>query len=575
MKRKILWLGLSFLLVAALVLASCGEAAPGEQEEEEEEEEPAVGAPQYGGTLTFWHGGCASDPPSTDIGGGFFYHLLWLDPIQERPVGGDIEKYGPRGTGEYAFQLHSFQPEKFMKGILLESWDVTVDKIVWKVRQGIMWQGRDVMESRELTAEDVVADLEYLRASPGGARWRDIVGDIYTTDRYTLVLEFALGFDVSLMYSIGYEDRALISPPEIEGSESWEDQVGTGPWMFKEYVVGSHMAYERNPDYWDTTTINGVEYQLPFIDKLVSPIIPDMATQMAALRTGMLDFQLSVPTTQWENLDKTAPDLLSASYSSAGTVIALKTDEPPFDDVNVRRAMMIGTDMKAFAILAKAEAQPRHWWPMYTGNPDVYIPMEELSAEDQLLYEYNPELAMQMLADAGYPDGFGVKFYAPTTPPDALDFAALLEDQWAKLGVEVEIVATEVVAFKQMKMDGVYTHSVWESTITSSPIDVTSWFETGHYFNITQFSNERYDELVREIMAEPDAAKRNLLIKESSQIIISEVPYIPATPKVSGHYWWPWIKNYYGELGIADGNSVAATLAYAWIDQDLKAEMGY
>ena len=115
------------------------------------------------------------------------------------------------------------------------------------------------------------------------------------------------------MYLVGYEDRSLISPPEMiaAGADTWENQVGTGPWMLKEYVVGSHMTYVRNPEYWDTTTIDGVEYQLPFIDELIWPIIPDQPSQIAARRTRALDFMMPVPNVYWHNLDQTAPELLS------------------------------------------------------------------------------------------------------------------------------------------------------------------------------------------------------------------------------------------------------------------------
>ncbi|GAI12947.1 unnamed protein product, partial [marine sediment metagenome] len=322
--------------------------------------------PQYGGTLTIFKG-TISSPGNIDIA-KVGYGQTWLEGVQERPVIGDFETYGPRGTGEYAFQVFEYCPDKYIKGCLVESWEISPEKIIWHVRPGVYWQGDKpwVMDARELTAEDIALDLNYFRSSPPGLKFKGIAGDMYATDRYTVVIEL-LKFDMNMMYMIGYEDRALISPPEMEiAGITYENLVGTGPWSLQEYVVGSHITYVRNPDYWNTTTIDGKEYQIPFADKLVLPIIPDVSTQLAALQTGVLDWVKSVPTQYWPALDKSYPDLLSSRASGGyGYVIVLDCTKEPFSDVNVRRAMMIGLDKEIFANLWGVGPLTAHWHPLY------------------------------------------------------------------------------------------------------------------------------------------------------------------------------------------------------------------
>jgi len=579
MKKRILWLGLSFLLVAALVLSSCGEAAPGEQEEEEEEEEEEADLPTYGGTLTaqlHWH--LMSDPSGPSIGDGFLLPCYFQGPFQERPLIGDFETYGPRGNGEFTFQLNGWVPPQFMIGNTIESWDVSPEKVVWHVQPGIMWHDNKphIMEARELVAEDIAADLRYFQAAPGGKSFASWTGEIYATSKYDLTIEFT-EFNSAWFYIIGFEDRALTSPPETEGNDNWADMLGTGPFMLKEYVVGSHFTYERNPNYRKTTTIDGVEYQIPFIDELVWPIIPDESSQISALRTGMLELINVLPATHFADLDETAPELLSAKYAGAGGQrVILKCSEPPFDDIDVRRAMMIGTDMKAFADLQGVGELPIHWYPWYLGMPAIYIPMEDLPADIQILYDYDPELAMDMLEDAGHPFGtLKIKTYSASTAMP-LDAAALLKDVWAKIGVEVEIVANDEITNREIMAKKEYLHTAsYSGCEVGNAVDIlTRSGETDHYFNYAMWSNERFDELCALMAVETDTTKLNSYIKEAGLIMLEEVPYIPYTARPEGHYWWPWIKNYYGECNIGDWE-IANVLAYAWIDQDMKADMGY
>ncbi|GAI51746.1 unnamed protein product, partial [marine sediment metagenome] len=107
-------------------------------EEEEEEEEPAVGAPQYGGTLTFATYMVDRNPATWDQ-----LDIPWLiqeygSPVMEMLVAGDPLTYGPRGTNEYSFELNEYIPERMLQGRLAESWEITTDPlgILFHIRKG-------------------------------------------------------------------------------------------------------------------------------------------------------------------------------------------------------------------------------------------------------------------------------------------------------------------------------------------------------------------------------------------------------------------------------------------------------
>ena len=228
-----------------------------------EPERPAAAktGPQYGGTLTMTTSVSHIEPPSPDLWDSNYFSLRWLDFAMDRPIRGDLMK-GPKGTNEYAFQVDTYIPEKYWQGEILESWEIHPDKLVWKVRPGIRWAADHVgfMENRELTAEDVALDLISFWKSPWGSRFEKTVKNIYHEGKSTVVIELK-SFSHEVFIFFGYEDRSLISPPEVRkaGPKQWENQVGSGPFVFEEYVVGSHMSFTKNPNYWGKTTIDGKE----------------------------------------------------------------------------------------------------------------------------------------------------------------------------------------------------------------------------------------------------------------------------------------------------------------------------
>ncbi|MBA7698570.1 Heme-binding protein A [subsurface metagenome] len=468
-----------------------------------------------------------------------------------------------------------------MMGQLLESWDVSHEKLTWHIRPGVYWAPNEEqsawMEARELTADDVIADLLCLREAPGGKSFKKFSGEIYATDRYTLVIEFDY-FDSEWFYIIGYEDRAFISPPEMitAGASEWENQVGTGPFIFKEYVEGSYMSFSRNPNWWKTTTINGVEYPLPFIDELVIPIVPDESTRIAVLRTGTVDAYASVLPPYWSTLEQTAPGLLSASHLGEGRTLAFRCNQPPFNDIDLRRALMVGTDLKGFGDLQGAGRLPIHFYPTSEVNPTIYTPLEELPAETRLLFDYNPTLAMAMLADAGYAGGLELTCNIGTSA-EHQDIGALLKDQWDKIGVTVNLNTVEQAAFDAMGRAVTYDDTIVGKFDIANPyfgLYKRARSRPLGIFNQADWSNERFDELMDVVAASTEPADQSVAYKEAAVILINEVPYIPLTLCPRRHYWWPWVKNYYGEWNVQD-NPSPYPFAFAWIDQNLKEEMGY
>jgi len=238
----------------------------------------------------------------------------------------------------------------------------------------------------------------------------------------------------------------------------------------------------------------------------------------------------------------------------------------------------MGTDIMAFKKLARATDSPLLFYPVQPGSP-AYVPLEELPADIQEQYTYNPVKAKQMLADADYPNGFTITLM--TNPrPYAADEAALLADQWAKIGVtlEIEMVARVEYDKRRYPTPTPMYHGCLGGTGLATP-DPMLFFSVNFLstspVNVFAYSNPEMDVLIKKIEQEPDVDEQTKLIKEASLIWLREPPMIGLHYDPGRVYWWPWVKNYDGELSLQDDSSFSAVVKYIWIDQLLKAEMGY
>lgn len=563
-----------FVLVTMLLLTPALVFATGSSEE------TAAGAtgdgPQYGGTFTYFGYPQDNEPGSPSINDANHGSLVWLEPIQERPIHGAVEQFGPRGNGEYAFQLVAYIPPAYQTGHLISDWEVTLERMVWTVRDGVVWQSvPGVMESRPLTAQDIADDVQRFVDSPWGNRFDGILASIEVQGNQ-IIFEYE-NYSPELFYWIGYEDRAIISPPETTaaGDTQWENQGGTGAFKFEEYVVGSYMSYVRNDDYWDTTVIDGTEYQMPFVDRVVKPIIPDTSTQVAALTTGQIDW-MGVGADQWDLVERTAPELERNFYGDMVRALYfnLGQEDEPWADRDVRRALMIGTNFDVFRSFGEAENFPVHVYPAWSGNPSVYTPMEELPANVRELYDYDPEEAMELLAEAGYPNGFDIT-YTFINQGNLPDFAALLQDEWGKIGVNVILNPVEATVYNDLResrtWDGVTNIDTQIGNATGSVINLLA---SDGFLNYSNYSNAEVDRLSAQIASELDSEVQNRLIKEAAVIAAADVPQIGLFLMPQGDFWWPWVRNYYGEHSIEDG-TFGGLKPYLWIDESMKRQMGF
>ena len=587
MKKRILWLGLSFLLVAALVLASCGEAVPGEQEEEEEEEEEEEGGPQYGGTLTWFTYDSVCMPQSWDLADIYWMSSITNHQYLENLLQGDVLTLGPRGTNEYSFQWLAFVPENFLKGQLAESWTVTPEVITFKIRQGIMWHESPIMEARELTADDIVHSLNRLFEAFGGGSSRAFMVDygidsIYAPDRYTVVIptnEYSAAWPVRI--ATGFQNG--IQPPELAdaGADDWRNHVGigTGAFLLESYVDGLEAIYVPNPDWWDKTKIiNGKEYDTPFIDKLVYPFIADESSAIAALRTGKIDWTQSFAPRYKATLQDTSPDLIMIPILSTNQdVIAFKNDHAPFDDVNVRRALMIGTDLKAVGANIYGDYL-LHAWPIGPAVTAAYTPLEELPLSAQELYEYDPAKAIQMLDDAGFPDGFEMDLLVAVDVQNRVDYASMVKAMWEDIGITVNLVEAERAVYAAQTTATAESGCSYSDSFTGG---VGSGNPLGSIGSLAERPWNRYhvnDDYVFEqytlATQELDLSKRNAILKDVVVYVLEQAMVVPGPAMYANLAYWPWVKNYYGELetGFFDYVPMQSTL---WIDQDMKADLGY
>ena len=546
------------------------------------------GEPQYGGTLTVSQG--FGEAATADMSLSQWPTVYYTNPVIDFLIIGDFEKYDARGTNEFPFWVSYTVPEEFTRGNLVESWEVTPDKIVYHIRPGVRWaaDGKEhVMESREYTAYDTAYSLNRYMENPAGQSMLAPGGwitSITATDKYTCVIEtnfFEAGWKWKI--STGWGNGQYAKESVEAGLSDWNNLVGTGPWMLKEYVLGSAFTYEKNPDFWDTTIINGKEYEIPFIDELHFPIILDASTRLAAFRTGKLDYNSGMSPRDKDTMVKSNSDLIALPVTSYHSdFISLRmNDRTAVDDgytyqpteilgnQKIRQALMIGLD-RQYIMEAELGEGDIYGWPINGDFSTVTTPVNEMPASTQELFEYDPAKAKQMIADAGYPDGFSLKMILN---PEQSDLASLIVDMWSEIGVETEMAMMETVAWQAMEQSQTGYDVMIAGEPTSDPIVTYNAVYVGGKGQ-SNYYDEELDATFAAASKNPDADARAKVFKEMQLKVLDATSVIPLASGRTYALYWPWVNNYYG---IVDESAWGTSHMNAriWIDQDLKTEMGH
>ena len=550
-----------------------------------------VSAPQYGGTFTY---AAVGAPPHTD-------------PVMHGGAGTVIAGVAEQllipnwavDRDEYAFSSQ-YIPVELAVGQLAESWDISPDGLTYTfhIRQGVHWHDKPPMNGRELTAKDV--EYNYHRVlglgsgftePPGGyvgpLASMTIFESVEATDKWTVVFKLKQPSPAAL-HSIMVDNQASILPPEVIKQygdvKDWRNLVGTGPYELTDWVEGSSITYTKNPDYWGFDE-KYPENRLPYFDQLQGLIIKEEATRIAGLRAGRIDF-LGFPAHSSdilavdiiESLRSTNPEIeLLPWWDRAETTYSFDSTKPPFDDIRVRKAMQMALDLKTISDTHyKGTAMWKPQGSVGEGLKGFYVPFDEWPAEVKKGYAYNPEGARQLLAEAGYPDGF--ETVLNHFREFDLGYTEIVAEYWKEIGVDVEIRDLDRPQFiplvTERAMEGIImTIEGWNHPNGGLGVLRFRTHSTS-IWDLANMNTPEIDAMIEEAETTTSIAEQQRLAQELDMLLIEQQYYVwgPKTGKYMAIQ--PWVKGYNGEVHFGAQHRLVI-FARVWIDSELKEAMGH
>jgi len=518
------------------------------------------GQPQYGGTLNVPYVGLTglSFDPYTMPGGDI---NLFYDPLFGKSWVSDRSEWGFVGM---------FTPDKYIVGNLVETWEWTnATTLTVHLHQGVKFQNKSPVNGRELTAADVQSHYDrlmgtgsgYTEADPMYAGMLSNVKKVTAVDKYTATFIFKTASAQNLQTVADQANVNNIEAPEwvalggVPGGpaadpnplKDWKTVVGTGPWILTDFVSGSTISFDKNPNYWKTDP-RYPDNKIPYADNLVISIIPDSSTMVAAMRTSKID----MINTNWQqktNLIKTNPNLSYTKSPAGSEGINLIANNKPFTDIRVRQALQMSIDRTAIAgsiYGGNASGDPASLITQsYTGYNFTYKDWPQ-SLKD--VYSYNPTAAKKLLADAGFPDGFKTNVVAGSN--NNLTLLQAFKAYFLDIGVDMEIKTNEMATLESIKRGGKADQmSTDNSAFTWPPTRTIGLFYSKSNDAVVYGVNDpAYDDLYNKLYAATDSTTAAGIVQQIDRYYIEQCWQVMGPEYYNYILWQPYLKGYSGEF---------------------------
>jgi len=517
------------------------------------------------------------DPPAFDPWRGMGPYGVWLEPLGMRNWATDRKTY-PHNS--------MIQPIEYSSGLLIESWDLPdASTVVFHVRKGVHWglnprsEASRLVNGRELTAYDIEWSMHREhgfgafagKGSPYMETSAKVVASVEATDKYTVVFKSAYPtLDMAGELLENLPSNITVPREVIEkwgDLNDWRRVVSTGPFMLTDYVPSGTITLTKNPNYWGYSEWYPQD-RLPYADYWKVLIIPDISTQMAAVRTGKVDLMENLSWEDAASLAKTSPQLVQAKLPQSGLTLDMNVSQQPFTDIKVRQALQMSLDLKTIAnTFYGGYADPTIWGP--TGTPGYMTPYDQWSQDLKDGYTYNSDGAKKLLADAGYPKGFKTNIVIASS--QQVDLVQVVASYFAKIDVELEIKIMEPTAWQNLVMAGKSEQMARGDNVGLLwPVQYTLLqYFSKHFYNFTHNNDATYDDLFNKAMSATDPDERRRAITQANDRVLSQYWSVRLMPTSSVNIWQPWLKGYSGEYGINRLDYVARE----WVDASMKKSL--
>lgn len=450
----------------------------------------------------------AQDSP---VAGGVMIWAQELDPVSLDPH--KTSNFSTVQGLEHTYQsLTMYDEELNVIPCLAESWENPDDTTyIMHLRPGVLWH-----DGAELTADDVKYSLERLlnpeTAAPY-ASWFSAIETVDVIDPLTVQLNLSAPYGPLLANFAAMRGSSIIKNGADAAMNLQLEAIGTGPYMMTEYVPESHFLLTRNENYW--------EEGLPYVDEVTFKILVEEDARVAALRSDQIQYAyLTV-----EGAERLAPEAnISVLRSPKAWLVAhfMNTFREPFTDVRVRQAISLAVNRQEVIDKAVGGAGVLSG-PMPTGHGDWFIPVENLP------YETDLERARELLAEAGFPDGFSTTITCSPQYPEFVAASVVMQEQLGQVGIQAEVIQMEWGQFvSDTGRQGGWNYDIKVTAFTFYP-DPDGYlynpWQTDSTSNYT-YSNPDYDAIVAEARSTLDVAKRHELYDQAQQILLDESPAI-------------------------------------------------
>jgi peptide/nickel transport system substrate-binding protein len=401
---------------------------------------------------------------------------------------------------------------------LAEKWEVSPDGKVYTfyIRKGVKFH-----DGSELDAYVVKANFDRWLDPTVRVPQRGQLGPIEkveVVDKYTVKVYMKTPYAVFLKALGVY---LLITSSEVItsfGNKTITEVVGTGPYKFVAWEKGKRIVIERFDDYWG---------EKPVLKRIEWLVIPEASTRLAALLAGDVDFAFNLPPTDLERVKGDARFTVLTPTSNRIIFVAM-VPRGPLADPKVRQALNYAVDVDSII------KNVLYGLGIKTNAP---LPPHFFGYVDMPPYTYNPEKAKQLLAEAGYPQGFKVVLMHPTGRY-LMDkqVAEAIQAYLSKVGITVELktmdwpsfVAELLKPLDQKTFDMVLLG--WGPAVADAHFTLYGQFysaqATPRGLAAAHYNNSEVDKLLEAALAELNESKRAEYYKKAIEIIWRDAPWI-------------------------------------------------